>query len=155
MNLLILYPQFTWVSPYSLYLFTTLPSLKYSLVKHIDDCVITDPNDNIGLVDIENNRLDERVNEFHRSLGNYKQFNSLTNSYWLCLEDMPKKVIWTPLSHCLFDFSKAFDKLKSAIIIAFFIVFFLLVLIWDACLGVWQPSLSSDCIWMRRWHLEK
>ena len=68
-------------------------SLEFSLVKPVEEYVITDLNDDIGLVDIENNRLDERVNEFHRSLGNYKQFNSLTNSYWLCLEDMPKKVI--------------------------------------------------------------
>jgi len=31
------------------------PALEYSLMKPIDDYVITDPNDDIGLVDIEYN----------------------------------------------------------------------------------------------------
>jgi len=47
-------------------------SLQYSLVKLIDDYVITNLNDDMGLVDIENNRPEGRVNEFCRSLGNYE-----------------------------------------------------------------------------------
>ena len=35
------------------------PALEYSLMKPIDDYVITDPNDDIGLVDIEYNQLEE------------------------------------------------------------------------------------------------
>jgi len=48
------------------------------------DYVITDPNDDMGLVevvDIESNQLKGRVNEFYRSLGNYKWFNSLTDPH--------------------------------------------------------------------------
>jgi len=51
------------------------PSLEYSLVKPIDDYVITEPNDDICLVDIEYNQLEGRVDEFYRSLGNYKWLN--------------------------------------------------------------------------------
>jgi len=55
--------------------------------------VIIDSNDDIDLVDIENNRLEGRVTEFYTSLGKHKWFDSLTDPYWLCLEDMPKKVM--------------------------------------------------------------
>ena len=48
------------------------PSLKHSLVKPIDDYAITDPTDDLGLVGIEKQQLEGRVNEFDRSLGNYK-----------------------------------------------------------------------------------
>ena len=43
--------------------------------------MITDSNDDIALVDIENNLLVGRVNEFYRSLGECKSFNSLTDPY--------------------------------------------------------------------------
>jgi len=91
----------------------------------IGDYVITNPNDDVGLVDIENDQLDGRVNEFYKSLGNHKWFSSLTDTYWLCLEDMPMKVMWTSLSHCFSDFLKAFDELKRAfaIVIAFLCLF--------------------------------
>jgi len=95
------------------------PSLEYSLVKPIDDYVITDPNDDMGLVNIENNRFEGRVNEFYKSLGNYKWFNSLTDLYRLCIEGMHMKFMWTSLSHCFSDFPKAFDKLMRALVIVF------------------------------------
>ena len=69
------------------------PSLEYCSVKPIGDYVIIDSNDDIDLVDIENNRLEGRVTEFYTSLGKHKWFDSLTDPYWLCLEDMPKKVM--------------------------------------------------------------
>ena len=57
-------------------------------MKPVDDYVITDSNDDMRLVDIEDNRLEGRVNEFYRSLGKYKWFNSLTDPYWLCLRKL-------------------------------------------------------------------
>jgi len=40
------------------------PRLESFVVKLMDDYVVIDPNDYIGLVDIENNKLDGRVMSF-------------------------------------------------------------------------------------------
>ena len=51
------------------------PSLEYSLVKPIGDYVITDPTNDLGLVDIEKEQLEGRSNEFDKSLRNYRGYN--------------------------------------------------------------------------------
>jgi len=54
----------------------------------MENDVITNLNDNLSAVDIEIKQVYGRVNEFYRSLGKYKWFNSLTDPYWLCLRKL-------------------------------------------------------------------
>ena len=69
------------------------PSLKSSLLKPMDNDVMINLHYDLSLVGIKVERVEGRVNEFYRSLGNYKWFNSFIDPYWLCLENMPKEVI--------------------------------------------------------------
>jgi len=79
-------------------------SLEYSLVKPLDDYVITNPTNDLGLVDIEKEKLERRANEVtdpkdDRSLGNYGGYNHSINSYDFFLKDMPRSIALSSLLH--------------------------------------------------------
>jgi len=53
------------------------PSLESSLVKPMDNDMMINLIDDLGLMDIEIKQVEGRINEFYRSLGSHKQFESL------------------------------------------------------------------------------
>jgi len=53
----------------------TSPFLECSVVKPMDNYVITNPTYDLGLVDIEKEQLEGNVDEFDRSLGNHRGCN--------------------------------------------------------------------------------
>ena len=61
--------------------------------------MITDPHDDLGLVGIEKKQPEERVNEFGRSLGNYKAYNPFIDFYYFYLEGMPRSIVLSSLPH--------------------------------------------------------
>ena len=74
--------------------------------------MITDPNDVLVLMHIEKEQLEGRVNEFDRSLGNYRAYNCSIDSYNFYIKDMPRSIVLLSLPHHSTDYSKTFDKLQ-------------------------------------------
>jgi len=62
------------------------------LAKPTDNFVITDPTNDLGLMDIEKEQLEGRLSEFDRSLGNYREYNCSINSFDFYLGDMPRSI---------------------------------------------------------------
>ena len=63
-------------------------------------------------MDIEKEQLEERTNEFDRSLSNYRGHNHSINFNYFYLEDIPRSIVLLNLPNYSIDYSKAFDKLK-------------------------------------------
>jgi len=49
------------------------------------------------------------------SLGSVRGYDPFTYPYYVCLEDLPKKVMWTMLFNPSHDFSKAIDMVKRTL----------------------------------------
>jgi len=58
--------------------------------------------------------LEGNVSKFGRSLGSRGHKPSVDPCHFY-LEDMPKSIVLSSLSHCSISYSKAFDKLKRAL----------------------------------------
>jgi len=66
------------------------------------------------------------LHAFHESLGDIRGYNPSFDPYCAYLEDMPRKIMWSPFFDHTFDFSMAFDEFKRPLTLfaSPFIVFF-------------------------------
>ena len=62
------------------------------------------------------NMLGGNVDNF-LSLGYFSGFNASLDSYYMCLEDLPRKIMWSTFFNPSYDFAKAIAKFKRILIL--------------------------------------
>ena len=53
----------------------------------------------------------------HMSLGYLRGHDPSIDPYYVCLEDLPRKVMWTTFFNPSYDFSMGFEKAKRILIV--------------------------------------
>ena len=67
------------------------------------------------------------------SLGYFGRYDPSINPYYVCLEDLSRKITWTTFFNHSYDFSMGFDKVKRILVfgvilvISYYLLFFKLV----------------------------
>jgi len=102
-------------------LLITLSIPEYYLDEPINNFLIYDSNVDLGHEDNEFNVLDGNVDDY-LSLDYFRGYDPSIDPYCICLEDLPRKIMWSTLFNPFYDFSKAIDKVKR-ILIAFGVIF--------------------------------
>jgi len=51
------------------------------------------------------------------SLGYFKGYDPSIDPYCVCLEDLPRKIMWITFFNPSYDFSMAFDKVKRILVV--------------------------------------
>jgi len=68
------------------------------------------------------NMLGGNVDNF-LSLRYFSGFNASLNSYYMCLEDLPGKIMWSTFFNPSYVFLKTIDKVKRILVIASHLLF--------------------------------
>jgi len=97
------------------------PSPEYDVAEPIDNSLICNANIDLGYEDKMFNMLGGNVDNF-LSLGYFSGYNASIDPYCVCLEDLPRKIMWTTFFNHSYDFSMVFDKVKR-ILILFDVIF--------------------------------
>jgi len=94
-----------------------LPSYfpEYYLDAPLDNPMICDPTIDLGYEDNMFHMLGGNVVDYV-SLGYLGGYDPLIDYYYLCVGDLPRKVIWTTFLTPSHDFSIGFDKVKRVLI---------------------------------------
>jgi len=96
-------------------------SLEYSLNVPVDNPKICDSNVDLGHKDNEFNLLGGNVDDY-LPRGYLRGYDPSIDPYYVCLEDLPRKIIWSTFFNPSYDFSKAIDKVKR-ILVVFGVIF--------------------------------
>jgi len=96
-------------------------SPKYSLDAPVDNPNICDFNVDLGYEDNEFNVPGGNVDD-HASFGYFKAYDPSIDPYYVCLEDLARKIIWSTFFNPFYDFSIKFDKVKRTLV-AFGVIF--------------------------------
>jgi len=100
--------------------FVTPISSGYSLDVPIDN-MICDSNVDLGYEDNEFNTFGGDVDDCV-SLGCFRGYDPFIGPYCVCLEDLPRKIMWFTFFNPSYDFSEAIDKVKM-ILVVFGVIF--------------------------------
>ena len=96
-------------------------SPEYSLDGPIDDHKIFDSNVDLGHKDNDFNVLSGNVDDY-LSLGYLRGYDHSIDPYYIYLEDLPRKIMWSTFFNPSYDFSKAIYKVKR-ILVVFGVIF--------------------------------
>jgi len=106
----------------------------------IDKLMVFDATMDLGYEDNKFNMLGGSVDHYV-SLGYFEGKDLSTDPYCVCLEDLPRKVIWTTFFNHSCNFSKTFSKVKRILII-----FSVILVIASYLVFCGLRSLISSCV---------
>jgi len=109
------------ISMFSLRVHNPVFPPEYSLDVPIDNPKICDSNIGLGHEDNEFNVLGGNVDDY-ASLGYFRGYNPSIDPYYVCLDDLPRKIMWTTFFNPSYNFSKPIDKVKR-ILVVFGVIF--------------------------------
>jgi len=92
------------------------PSPKYSIDTPIENLLIFDSNVDLGHVDNMFSMIGGSLDNYV-PLGHFSGYDPFIDPYCACLEDLPKKVMWTTFFNPSYDLSMVFAKVMRMLIL--------------------------------------